>query len=130
MPFQILMPALSPTMTEGNIVRWLKKVGDNVTSGEIIVEIETDKATMEVESGEDGTLHQILAPQGSENVKINSPIGIILLEGETPHVADPLLLTENPDLKIKPFKNGLIIFKRSLSKITISVTRSHFFNFL
>ncbi|MBL94919.1 MAG: pyruvate dehydrogenase complex E1 component subunit beta [Magnetovibrio sp.] len=87
MPIQILMPALSPTMTEGNIVRWLKKVGENISSGDVVVEIESDKATMEVESIEDGVLGKILKPEGSEGVAVNTPIAIILEEGDTKEIA-------------------------------------------
>jgi len=89
MPIQILMPALSPTMTEGNIVRWLKKVGENISSGDVVVEIESDKATMEVESIEDGVLGKILKPEGSEGVAVNTPIAIILEEGDTKEIAIP-----------------------------------------
>ena len=80
MPTPILMPALSPTMTEGNLARWLKKVGDRVKPGEPIAEIETDKATMEVEAVEEGVLAEILVAEGTEGVKVNTPIA--LLRGE------------------------------------------------
>ncbi|MGH6830584.1 MAG: pyruvate dehydrogenase complex E1 component subunit beta, partial [Methylocella sp.] len=73
----ILMPALSPTMEEGKLAKWLKNVGDNVRSGDVIAEIETDKATMEVEAVDEGPLTQILVPEGSENVKVNTPIAVI-----------------------------------------------------
>src|SRR5262247_1208786 len=82
MPIKILMPALSPTMTEGNLARWLKKEGDTVKSGDVIAEIETDKATMEVEAADEGTLGKILVPEGSENIKVNSVIGVLLEDGE------------------------------------------------
>ncbi len=74
---QILMPALSPTMTEGKLARWLKKVGDDVKSGDVIAEIETDKATMEVEAVDEGTLTKILVPEGTEGVPVNTPIAVI-----------------------------------------------------
>ncbi|TMJ41978.1 MAG: pyruvate dehydrogenase complex E1 component subunit beta [Alphaproteobacteria bacterium] len=80
----ILMPALSPTMEEGKLAKWLKKVGDSVKSGDVIAEIETDKATMEVEAVDEGKLTQILVPEGAENVKVNTPIAVILGEGEAP----------------------------------------------
>lgn len=83
MTIQILMPALSPTMTEGKIARWLKKEGDTVKSGQVIAEIETDKATMEVEAVDEGTMGQILIAAGTENVKVNTPIAVLLEEGET-----------------------------------------------
>jgi pyruvate/2-oxoglutarate dehydrogenase complex dihydrolipoamide acyltransferase (E2) component len=70
----ILMPALSPTMTEGKLARWLKKEGDAVKSGDVLAEIETDKATMEVEAVDEGTLTRILVPEGTEGVAVNSPI--------------------------------------------------------
>ena len=82
MPIKVLMPALSPTMTEGKIARWLKKEGDNIKSGDVLAEIETDKATMEVEAVDDGTLGKILVQGGAENVKVNEPIALILEEGE------------------------------------------------
>ncbi|WP_141249681.1 biotin/lipoyl-containing protein, partial [Sphingobium sp. D43FB] len=73
----ILMPALSPTMTEGKLARWLKKEGDTVAAGDIIAEIETDKATMEVEAVDEGELTRILVPEGTEGVAVNSPIAEI-----------------------------------------------------
>lgn len=82
MPIKILMPALSPTMTEGNIARWLKKEGDKVKSGEVLAEIETDKATMEVEAVDDGTLGKIMVAEGSQGVKVNDVIALLLEEGE------------------------------------------------
>src|SRR5262245_5386039 len=78
----ILMPALSPTMEEGKLAKWVKKTGDTVKSGDVIAEIETDKATMEVEAVDEGTLAQILVPEGTENVKVNTPIAVIAGEGE------------------------------------------------
>ncbi len=82
MPIKILMPALSPTMTEGNLAKWLKKEGDKVEPGQVIAEIETDKATMEVESIDEGIIGKILVPAGTENVPVNSLIAILLEEGE------------------------------------------------
>ena len=82
MPIQILMPALSPTMTEGNVASWLKNEGDSVQAGDILCEIETDKATMEVEATDEGTLARIVAPAGAEGVPVNAVIGLILEEGE------------------------------------------------
>src|SRR5579883_1060488 len=83
MPTRVLMPALSPTMTEGKIARWLKKEGDAVKSGDVLAEIETDKATMEVEAVDEGKLGKILIPGGTEAVKVNTPIAVILGEDET-----------------------------------------------
>src|ERR1051326_7757219 len=82
MPIQVLMPALSPTMEKGNLAKWLKKEGDAVKSGDVIAEIETDKATMEVEAIDDGTLGKILVPEGTNDVAVNTPIATILTEGE------------------------------------------------
>jgi pyruvate dehydrogenase E2 component (dihydrolipoamide acetyltransferase) len=83
MPIQVLMPALSPTMTEGKLARWLKQEGDAIKSGQVLCEIETDKATMEVEAVDEGTLGRILIASGTEGVKVNTPIAEILAEGET-----------------------------------------------
>src|SRR6516164_8331707 len=82
MPIEILMPALSPTMTEGNVTKWLKKEGDEVHSGDVLAEIETDKATMEFEAVDDGRLGKILVPEGAEGIKVNQPIALLLGEGE------------------------------------------------
>ncbi len=82
MPTNVLMPALSPTMESGKLVKWLKKEGDSVKSGDILAEIETDKATMEVEAVDEGTLGKILIPDGTDNVAVNTPIAVILGEGE------------------------------------------------
>src|SRR5580765_2719730 len=82
MPIKVLMPALSPTMTEGKLAKWLKKEGDEVKSGQVLAEIETDKATMEVEAVDEGKLGKILVPAGTEGVKVNTPIAVILGEGE------------------------------------------------
>ncbi|NSY17880.1 pyruvate dehydrogenase complex E1 component subunit beta [Neorhizobium sp. AL 9.2.2] len=83
MPIDILMPALSPTMEEGTLSKWLKKEGDKVTSGDVIAEIETDKATMEVEAVDEGVIGKLLIEAGTENVKVNTKIAILLAEGET-----------------------------------------------
>jgi pyruvate dehydrogenase E1 component beta subunit len=83
MTIQILMPALSPTMTEGKIARWLKSEGDRVKAGQIIAEIETDKATMEVEAVDEGIIGRLLIPAGTENIKVNTPIAILLEDNET-----------------------------------------------
>jgi len=83
MPIQVLMPALSPTMEKGNLAKWLKKEGDTVKSGDVIAEIETDKATMEVEATDEGTLGKILIPEGTSDVAVNTPIATILADGES-----------------------------------------------
>ena len=87
---QVLMPALSPTMEEGKLAKWLKRAGDPVKSGDVIAEIETDKATMEVEAVDEGTLSEILVPEGTENVKVNTPIAVIAGDGEEKGTAPPL----------------------------------------
>lgn len=83
MPIQVLMPALSPTMEKGNLAKWLKKEGEAIKSGDVIAEIETDKATMEVEATDEGTLGKILIPEGTVDVAVNTPIATILSEGES-----------------------------------------------
>ena len=104
MPVSILMPALSPTMTEGNVAKWLKKIGDDIKSGDIIAEVETDKATMEVESIDEGKLAKIIHNDGAENVAVNSLIGIISLEGETEKDVDNYM----QEHKVQLVKNFLI----------------------
>jgi len=89
MPIQVLMPALSPTMEKGNLAKWLKKEGEMVRSGDVIAEIETDKATMEVEATDEGTLGQILVPEGTQDVAVNTPIATIFAEGENASSAKP-----------------------------------------
>ncbi len=88
MPITITMPALSPTMTEGKLANWQAKEGDSVASGDVLAEIETDKATMEVEAVDEGTLGKILVPGGTENVAVNTPIAILLEEGEDASALD------------------------------------------
>src|SRR5579862_3938332 len=84
MSIEILMPALSPTMEEGKLAKWLVKEGDEVHSGDILAEIETDKATMEFEAVDEGKIGKILVPEGTEGVKVNQPIAELLVEGENP----------------------------------------------
>src|SRR5436190_1045654 len=88
MPTNILMPALSPTMEEGKLAKWLKKEGDTVKAGDVIAEIETDKATMEVEAVDEGTVARILVAEGTENVKVNTPIALLAGEGESVSAVD------------------------------------------
>jgi pyruvate dehydrogenase E2 component (dihydrolipoamide acetyltransferase) len=87
MPVNILMPALSPTMEKGNLARWLKKEGDAVKAGDVIAEIETDKATMEYESIDDGVLAKIVVPEGTQDVAVNQLIAVLATEGEDPKAA-------------------------------------------
>src|SRR5262245_22728406 len=88
MPIEILMPALSPTMTEGNLAKWTVKEGDTIKSGKVIAEIETDKATMEVEAVDEGTIGKILVPAGTQAVKVNEVIALLLEEGEDKKALD------------------------------------------
>jgi len=88
MPIEILMPALSPTMEEGKLAKWMKQEGDTVASGDIIAEIETDKATMEFEAVDEGVIGKILIPAGTEGVKVNTPIAVLLADGEDASAAD------------------------------------------
>ncbi|MEJ0041713.1 MAG: biotin/lipoyl-containing protein [Rhizomicrobium sp.] len=83
MSIQILMPALSPTMEEGKLAKWLVKAGDTVKSGDILAEIETDKATMEFEAVDEGKIGELLVPEGTEGVKVNAPIATLLGDGES-----------------------------------------------
>ncbi|MCB9928519.1 MAG: 2-oxo acid dehydrogenase subunit E2 [Alphaproteobacteria bacterium] len=88
MPTQILMPALSPTMEEGNLVKWLVKEGDTVRAGDLLAEIETDKATMEFEAVDEGTIGKLLVAEGTEGVKVNAPIAVLLADGEDASAAE------------------------------------------
>ncbi|MFO1127318.1 MAG: pyruvate dehydrogenase complex dihydrolipoamide acetyltransferase [Rhodospirillales bacterium] len=99
MPTQVLMPALSPTMTEGKLAKWLKNEGDQIQSGDVIAEIETDKATMEVEAVDEGTLGKILVPAGSEGIAVNTPIAVILAEGEDASAIDAAAASPAPAAK-------------------------------
>src|ERR1700709_1188310 len=104
------MPALSPTMEEGKLTRWLVKEGDTVKSGTILAEIETDKATMEFEAVDEGRIGKILVPEGSEGVKVNAPIATLLMDGETASSA-PAQKKAAPEAKAesaapKPAKDG------------------------
>jgi pyruvate dehydrogenase E2 component (dihydrolipoamide acetyltransferase) len=108
MSTQILMPALSPTMTEGKLAKWLKKEGDKIKSGDVIAEIETDKATMEMEAVDEGVLGKILIPEGTEKVSVNEPIAVLLEEGEkmgaapAPKAAAPAAAAPAPKAEAKP----------------------------
>ena len=88
MPIKITMPALSPTMEEGTLAKWIKNEGDEVAAGDVIAEIETDKATMEVEAVDEGTIGKILVEAGTENVAVNTPIALLLEEGEDKSALD------------------------------------------
>src|ERR1700756_4246310 len=96
MPIEILMPALSPTMTEGNLARWLKKEGDEVHSGDVIAEIETDKATMEYEEADEGRIGKIIFPEGARGIKVTQPIALLLEEGEDPATLEKFAAAATP----------------------------------
>src|ERR1700742_2681946 len=96
MATQILMPALSPTMTEGKLAKWVKGVGDEVRAGDVIAEIETDKATMEVEAVDEGVLGRILVEEGTEGVAVNTPIAVLSVNGEDVSDAAPAPKPEAP----------------------------------
>ena len=115
MTIKILMPALSPTMEEGKLTKWLVKEGDTVESGDIMAEIETDKATMEFEAVDEGIISKILIPEGTENVAVNTPIAVLLEDGES--------LTENNNKKptnIKATTPGPIINEKPQAPVKIS----------
>jgi pyruvate/2-oxoglutarate dehydrogenase complex dihydrolipoamide acyltransferase (E2) component len=101
MTIQVLMPALSPTMEEGNLAKWLVNEGDTVSSGDIIAEIETDKATMEVEAVDEGVVGKLVVAEGTEGVKVNEVIAILLEEGESAgdigEIAAPVAAVATPD---------------------------------
>ncbi|MGX9393494.1 pyruvate dehydrogenase complex E1 component subunit beta [Nitrobacteraceae bacterium UC4446_H13] len=99
MPIQVLMPALSPTMEKGNLAKWLKKEGEAIKSGDVIAEIETDKATMEVEATDEGTLGKILIPEGTADVAVNTPIATILADGESAADLDKAPAPAKPEAK-------------------------------
>lgn len=134
MPIKILMPALSPTMTEGNLARWLKKEGDKVNPGEVIAEIETDKATMEVEAVDEGILAKIVIPQNSQNVPVNSLIAVLSEEGEEKTDIDAFIAKNNnvspspktdanlpkPHENIAKVEEQVAVIKHNTSKIFAS----------
>ncbi|HVT53878.1 MAG TPA: biotin/lipoyl-containing protein, partial [Dongiaceae bacterium] len=101
MSTQVLMPALSPTMTEGKLSKWLKAKGDNVKAGDILAEIETDKATMEVEAVDEGVLDQILVPEGTENVAVNTPIAVLRGEDEAAGATPASPPTSKPQANVE-----------------------------
>ena len=102
MAIQILMPALSPTMEEGTLAKWCVKEGDSVSSGDVIAEIETDKATMEFEAVDEGVIGKILIEEGTEGVKVNTPIAVLLEEGEDASAADSAGAPAAPASKEEP----------------------------
>ena len=121
MPIEILMPALSPTMEEGTLAKWLVKEGDAVSSGDVIAEIETDKATMEFEAVDDGVIGKILVAEGTEAVKVNTPIAVLLEDGES---ADDLGATSEPAPKAAPAKPAEAAAASSPTAATPAPTKS------
>ena len=117
MSIKIYMPALSPTMEMGNLVKWLKKEGDSISSGEIIAEIETDKALMEYESADDGVLGKILIAEGTNDVKVNSPIAILLEEGESIDDLDNIDKKISIDDKTETFQDEVSSDAQSTSNV-------------
>ena len=114
MPVALLMPALSPTMTEGNISKWLKKVGDEIVSGDIIAEVETDKATMEVEAVDEGKLASIIFPDGAENVEVNKLIGVIAVEGDTEKDIENFI-RKNTDI-VEENENDIVVESKEIKQ--------------
>ena len=123
MTIEILMPALSPTMEEGTLSKWLVNEGDSISSGDLIAEIETDKATMEVEAVDDGKIGQLLVAEGTEGVKVNTPIALLVDTNETPHatikdIADKPYL-EKEKIPSKPTNDKTISIEADSSLITV-----------
>ena len=115
MSVEILMPALSPTMEEGTLSKWLVKEGDTVTSGDLIAEIETDKATMEVETIEDGVIGKLVVSEGEESIKVNSVIAILINNGEELPIIETLkdelvlpdtMISDNIEIDTQLIKNN------------------------
>src|ERR1700739_3585066 len=102
MATEVLMPALSPTMTEGKIARWLKNEGEPVRTGDVLAEIETDKATMEVEAVDEGVLAKIVVPEGTDHVAVNTPIAVIAENGEDLHESKSQAPADAPQAKQRP----------------------------
>lgn len=122
MPINILMPALSPTMTEGTLAKWLKKEGDVVKAGQVIAEIETDKATMEVEAVDEGILGKILIAGGTSNVAVNTPIAVLLEEGEDASVMSNVSSTPTPTPQPSPEGKGSEVEKVTPSALPPIIT--------
>src|ERR1700724_2438014 len=102
MPINILMPALSPTMEKGNLAKWLKKEGDKVKAGDILAEIETDKATMEYEAIDEGVIAKILVPEGTADIAVNQPIAVLATEGEDVKAASAAAPAAKPSASSSP----------------------------
>ncbi|MDP1974926.1 MAG: pyruvate dehydrogenase complex dihydrolipoamide acetyltransferase [Alphaproteobacteria bacterium] len=125
MPITILMPALSPTMTEGNLAKWHKKEGDKVKAGDLIAEIETDKAIMEVEAVDEGILGRILVPEKTENVKVNQPIALILEEGESSSSLDDFKVAHEDTPKAANTADIVVLNQASTQKKSVINTQEN-----
>lgn len=128
MPIEILMPALSPTMTEGNLAKWVKKEGDSVKPGEVIAEIETDKATMEVEAVDEGIIGKILIKEGSQNVAVNAVIALLLEEGEDKKALDSYKQKEEAPKEVKK-EEPVAAAAKSAAPVTAQTTAPQGSNF-
>jgi pyruvate dehydrogenase E2 component (dihydrolipoamide acetyltransferase) len=124
MTIEVLMPALSPTMTEGNLLKWHKKEGDPVSAGDMLAEIETDKATMEVEAVDEGVLGKILVPEGQEGVKVNSVIALLLEEGEDEAVLETYISRSSDDKADVSNKGGKELSESIASQSIQSETKA------
>jgi pyruvate dehydrogenase E1 component beta subunit len=124
MPIEVLMPALSPTMEKGNLAKWLKKEGDKVKSGDVIAEIETDKATMEVEAVDEGTLARIVVPEGAVDVAVNSVIAVLAGDGEDASSVQAPAATPNASTATQPVSEG-VPDKEAAAKSAPTVTPPH-----
>ena len=122
MSVNILMPALSPTMEEGTLARWLVKEGDRISSGDLIAEIETDKATMEFEAVDEGVVGKLLVSEGSEGVKVNSPIAIILDDGEQLEASETTNLIVHEEPKTNNTEEAIVPV--SYTHLTLPTTNS------
>ena len=122
----ILLPALSPTMEQGNLVKWLVKEGQQVNSGDILAQIETDKATMELESPDDGIIQKIIVEEGAENISVNSPIAVLKVEGEDEDSSsNPIVEEKSPGIPKKLVKSKCPTHRQSTpSTEAISLTFS------
>ncbi len=129
MPINITMPALSPTMEEGNLAKWLVKEGDKVAPGDVIAEIETDKATMEVEAVDEGTVAKIVVPAGTEGVKVNALIAILAAEGEDASAAAKAEATKEASIspmrgrRLRSRRRGALSRQRLRRKATANLRK-------
>lgn len=121
---KILMPALSPTMTEGTLAKWLKKEGDAISAGDVIAEIETDKATMEFEAVDEGILARVLIPAGTQGVAVNEPIALLLEEGDDHAALDALMTVSSPKVEAKAAAHAAGASSSAVSSVPVSRSAS------